>query len=403
MRLLLVHNFYRSENPSGENAVFEMEKRMLESLGHEVRNLQRRSDELAKQGAWGKAKGALVTPWNFSSAAEVRRMVNSFAPHVIHAHNTFPLISPSVFSAAKGGARALTLHNYRLFCAGGTVMRGNAVCTECLDQESVVPGLRYGCYRGSRLATVPLAANIALHRARGTWARDVEAFIALSDFQKERLVAAGLPEARVHVKPNFFPGRPRLTPWDSKRPRVVFAGRVSVEKGIQDLVQAWLTWGVQAPDLVIIGDGPLRAQLEARVQREGAGNVRFLGQQSAAETQRILGESRLLVLPSRWFETFGLTVLEAMVQGTPAVVSDCGPLPDLVREGNGEIFRAGDPDSLLEAIRPLWQDQDRLEQMSVAARRVYEQKYTEESNYEMLMEIYAKAMDRAGVKAPREL
>jgi glycosyltransferase involved in cell wall biosynthesis len=231
----------------------------------------------------------------------------------------------------------------------------------------------------------------------------VEAFIALSAFQKERLVAAGLPEARVHVKPTFFPGRPRLTPWDSKKPRVVFAGRVSVEKGIQDLVQAWLTWGVQAPDLVIIGDGPLRAQLEARVQREGAGNVRFLGQQSAAETQRILGESRLLVLPSRWFETFGLTVLEAMAQGTPAVVSDCGPLPDLVREGNGETFRAGDPDSLLEAIRPLWQDQDRLEQMSGVARRVYEQKYTEESNYEMLMEIYAKAMDRAGVKAPREL
>lgn len=192
MRVLLVHNFYRSSAPSGENQVFEMERALLERRGHQVDDFTRHSDEIVRQGARGAIKGAASTPWNPSSARKLRKRITSFNPDVVHAHNTFPLLSPAVFPAAKGIARVLTLHNYRLFCAAAIPMREGRVCTDCLDRRSVFPALHHRCYRGSRVATVPLAASIALHRSRGTWATDVEAFIALSEFQRQRVVDAGL-------------------------------------------------------------------------------------------------------------------------------------------------------------------------------------------------------------------
>ena len=194
MRLLVVHNFYGSEAPSGENMVYQAEKALLKSRGHSVEEFTRHSDEIRSKGFRGQLRGALATPWSRRSARELRNHVERMRPDVVHVHNTFPLISPSIFHAiGHRAARVLTLHNYRIFCAAAIPMRHGRVCTECLDSRSVLPSLRYGCYRDSRAATVPLAAGVALHRRLGTWSNHVEAFISLTEFQRELLSWSGLP------------------------------------------------------------------------------------------------------------------------------------------------------------------------------------------------------------------
>lgn len=390
MRILLVHNFYGSGAPSGENQVFIDEKGMLEKQGHEVQTFTRQSDEIRSQGVWGALKGACSTPWNPWMAHDIRSKVDAFKPDVVHVHNSFPLISPALFHVIGNQAkRVLTLHNYRLFCPAAIPMREGQVCTECLDQESAWPSVRHGCYRGSRLATLPLAVSVALHRRLGTWTQQVDAFIALSEFQKGRMAAAGLPGDKIHVKPNFYPGNPVVMPWLERDHAVVFVGRLSQEKGVETLVRAWRAWGESAPELRVVGEGPLREKLQSMAVGLP---IRFLGQLAVAGAQKEIASSRLLVLPSEWFEGFPMVLREAFAFGTPAAVSDLGPLPSLVRDGeNGTVFPAADAAKLLAIVRAAWSDHAKLEQQGRVARCDFERLYTEDANYRLLMKVYGCA------------
>ena len=392
MRILVVHNLYGSAAPSGENEVFRAEQHLLNEHGHQVETYVRESDEIRDRGLAGAVKGALAVPWNPWSIRALRDRVLRFRPDVVHVHNTFPLISPSIFHGLEGRcARVLTLHNYRLFCAAAIPLRDGRPCTDCLDRRSAWPGLRHGCYRGSRVATLPLAAGIALHRAAGTWTSQVEAFIALTPFQRETMVAAGLPAERVHVKPNFYPGRPVPVPWHERAPYAVFAGRLTAEKGVATLLEAWNRWGDAAPELRIVGDGPLRQQLQS-VVRPGL-RVRFLGQLPAADAQGHIAGARLLLLPSEWFEGFPMVLREAFAFGTPAAVSAIGPLPSLVESGQaGLIFESARSDSLLTVVRTAWDDPARLQALGQRARECFERLYTASANHEQLMAIYGAAL-----------
>mgnify|MGYP003609736942 CR=1 FL=1 len=400
MKILLCHNFYGSSAPSGENAVFLAEQELLRQNGHTVIECTRHSDEIRSKGVLGLAQGAFATPWNPFSKARLRRMLRAEQPDVLHVHNTFPLLSPSIFHAAYGlkTAVVLTLHNYRLFCAAGIPMSNGQPCTECLDQQSVTPALQYGCYRNSRLATVPMALMIALHRRLGTWFRQVDGFIALTEFQKNTMVAAGLPADRVHIKPHFYPDPPVAIPWEQRRPKVVYVGRLGAEKGIQVLIEAWERWGENAPLLEIIGDGPEKNSLEKMARLNTAETLRFFGQLSFAETQQRLAGASLLVLPSLWFEGFPMVIREAFALGVPVAASRLGSMPDIVSDGeNGVLFAPGDADDLLQKLQSLWQDRNKLAEMAVNARREFEMRYTAEKNYLMLMEIYRQAvMHRQG-------
>lgn len=391
MRILLAHNFYGSGAPSGENRVFELELDLLRRNGHEVATLVRHSDEIRTTGWLGVAKGGIVTPWNPNSFRAMRKYVDSFKPDVIHVHNTFPLLSPAIFPAARGSARVLTLHNYRLLCAAGIPMRQGMPCTECITRRSVVPGLLHGCYRGSRVATLPLAASIALHRARGTWVNDVDSFIALSDFQRELMACGGLPIGRIEVKPNFYPGTPDRMPFESRPERVVFAGRIGAEKGVEDLVEAWLAWGNASPELRIVGDGPMLADLREKASQHP--NIRFLGALNPLQAQEEISKARLLLLPSHCFETFGMVLVEAFAYGVPVGVSDIGPLPSIVKPADGVIFPSRDPKGLLLAIQNVWDDPQRLREMARKSIACFEGHYTEQINYRQLMEIYTRAIE----------
>jgi glycosyltransferase involved in cell wall biosynthesis len=394
MRILLVHNFYGSASPSGENQVFETEKVLLLSNGHEVAEFTRHSDEIRSAGILGVLKGAIATPHNPFMVQVLQKKIEFLKPDVVHVHNTFPLISPAIFRGiGSRAARVLTLHNYRLFCPAAIPMRDGTVCTDCLDTCSVWPAIQHGCYRNSRLATLPLAANVALHRALGTWRQEVDAFIALTDFQRTIMVAAGLPAERVHVKPNYFPGNPSVIPWAERGEYAVFVGRLSAEKGVRTLVNAWLAWGADAPELRIVGDGPLRVELERAAT---ASNIRFLGHLTNDECIHQISNARLLLLPSEWFETFGLAIIEAYAFGTPAAVSNLGPLPSIVNSGvNGVVFEPANPKSLLATVRQAWQSPGMLEQLGKGARESFERLYTGDTNYARLVKIYEAAILRS--------
>ncbi len=396
MRILLAHNFYGSSAPSGENQVVVMEADMLRRRGHDVRQFVRHSDGLRQAGILGAVAGALTTPWNPFTVRRMRSMVREERPDVVHVHNTFPILSPAIFHAIDPRvARVLTLHNYRVFCPAAIPLRDREPCIECLQRRSVLPALRYGCYRSSRLATIPLAASVALHRRLGTWERHVDAFIALSEFQRQIMVEAGLPPGRTFVRPNFYPGDPRPIPWRERRDCAVFAGRLTREKGADTLVRAWLSWGAAAPELRILGSGPERKWLED-LARPILGRIVFLGQVSPAEAEEQIAGAKLVILPSRWFEGFPLVIREAFAHGTPLAVSDIGPMPSLVQHRiTGTVFRPGDPGSLLGEVRTVWETPGLLEHLGLGARAAFETSYTEEANYRLLQEIYSHARNGA--------
>jgi glycosyltransferase involved in cell wall biosynthesis len=397
MKIILAHNYYGSSAPSGENMVFEAEARLLRQRGHAVVELTRHSDEIRIPGTWGSMRGALSTPWNFFSKWKAERLIERLAPDVFHIHNSFPLLSPSVFYAARKSATAtvLTLHNFRTYCAAGIPMRGERPCTECLNRRSVGPALRHRCYRESLAATVPMAAMIWLHRLLRTWEAQVDAFIALTTFQKDILCGAGLPRERVFVKPHFYPNPPEPLPWAERDAKVIFIGRLGAEKGCHILLEAWRRWGPESPRLEVIGDGPERLKLEALATGAGLGEkVVFRGQLSFQEVQASLRRAQLLVFPSLCTETFGMVILEAYALGVPVAGSRLGSMPCFIDEGiTGTLFEPGNPDDLLDKVRKTWAMAHGLSTWGAAARREFDIKFTAASNYQLLMQIYESAIE----------
>ena len=441
MRILLVHNYYGSSAPSGENKVFEAERAMLEKHGHEVAVYTRHSDEIRNEPRntlntrnvgivfwggfrvfrvlsgvnkiYGLLKGALCTVGNPLAAREVARKCREFKPDVVHFHNTFPLISPvAVWAASKYAPVVMTLHNYRTACAAGVPTRGGKVCSLCLDKKCVWDGFKHRCYRGSLLATLPLAMNIAIYRRLlPKW---VKRFIVLSEFQKGKMVEYGWPEEKIVVKGNFINHVEHVEQVERKD-QIVYVGRLSKEKGVETLIKAFRLLcdddfsRIERKDrkvngdgenplcpvrplrlkLVIVGDGVDRQELELLAQGLP---VEFVGQKPHEEVNEILSESKALVSPSECWETFGLAAAEAMSVGTPSVVANLGGLPDIVQDGRfGEIFEAGNFEACAAAIERLL-SRPYYDEMCAAAKREAETKYSEEANYGQLMEIYGGAV-----------
>ena len=391
-----MHNFYGSSAPSGENIVFEMEKNLLLSHGHQVAIFSVSSDEIRSQGLWGLIKGGLLTPWNPFSIRSLKKFASKFKPDIIHVHNTFPMISPSIFHAIKPKIpMVLTLHNYRLFCSAGIPMRNGKACTECLERRSVIPALLYGCYRKSRLATIPLAISITLHHALGTWLNQVDAYIVFTKFQKSILTASGLPQEKIYIKPNFNSGESDIKLWSERLERIVYVGRLSSEKGLINLLKAWKIWSSQTgscvPTLRIIGDGPLRYDLENMAKDLP---IVFLGQLTASDAKSEISMAKLLILPSECYEGFPMVIGEAYALGTPVAASNLGPLGEIVEENvSGVLFEPASPDSICKVIKSIWGLPEKLEALGQGAYEKYQHLYSEKINYQRLIEIYMKVIN----------
>lgn len=390
MRIVVIHNFYGSAAPSGENAAVAAEIEELRRRGAEVLAITRSSDEIRGRGMLGAAAGGLAWMSNRRGCRRIRAAAQDFAPHVIHVHNTFPLISNGIFRALRGLApRVLSLHNYRLVCPAAIPLRQGLPCTLCIEARSGWPGVWHRCYRGSAAATLPLALRATIDRALGTWTHEVEAFIVLSQFQKRLMARGGLPADKMHVRANPYFGTPRPVPWSERGNHVVYVGRLANEKGVLDLIEAWRMGGPHAPCLRVIGEGPARS---AAVLKASGLPVTFLGSLPREAALEEIARASMVVVPSRCFEGFPLVIGEALAHGTPLAVADVGPLGDIVRTADaGGCFAAANPAALWSVVSGMWQDGRALERSSMNAQAAYRRDYTAEAASARLFEIYARA------------
>jgi len=392
VKVLVIHNRYRSEQPSGENTVVDQETALLAGAGHEVGLFERRSDDIAEMSLPRKAVVPLRVPWNRAVRAELARRLADDRPDVVHIHNTFPLLSPSVLAAcADAGVPAVaTVHNYTLICPPGTLYREGYICTDCVGRKPL-PAVRHGCYRGSGLATVPMAASMMLNRNR--WWNGVSRFFCISKAQREILIAAGMPAERLAVKYNFVtdPGKTRKGAGE----HLLFLGRITAEKGVGLLMKAWdqlTAAGGSLPPLVIAGTGPM--QDEVARWAHGRDHVRYVGLQSKEECQDLIVRSNAVIAPSEWLEAFGLVVVEAMAAGVPTVAAAHGAFRELVEEGvTGLLHEPGDAGSLAARLREIVGDAERNQEMGWAARLVYEQEFTPKVGLDRLVGGYQAAID----------
>ncbi|MES4904234.1 glycosyltransferase [Streptomyces sp. NPDC000395] len=392
MHVLVVHNRYSSAQPSGENRVVDEEVGLLRAAGHRVEVFERRSDDIAARSLLGKAAVPLLVPWNPAVRTELAARLRTERPDVVHVHNVFPLLSPAVLAAcADAGVPVVaTLHNYTQVCPPGTLHRDGRACTECVGSAVSLPAVRHGCYRNSRLATVPLAVSLSVNRRR--WWSGVERFFCISAAQRDILVRSGMPAERLAVKHNFVPD-----PGDRRAgagEHLLFLGRLTEAKGMRLLMAAWdgitASGGVGVP-LVIAGAGPLEPEVTAWAA--GRDDVRYVGLYDPAQCRQAIARSVAVVAPSMSLETFGLVVAEAMAAGVPAVAAGHGAFAELVEEGvTGLLHRPGEVASLASCLRRITAEPDRNREMGQAARRRYEQGFSPAVGLERLVDEYRTAI-----------
>ncbi len=393
MRILLVHNYYNSDFPSGENQAFEVEKRMLIFYGHDVEVFTYHSDTIKKSSIFTLLRVSLFVAWNPAAYIKIKKVLTQFKPDVVHIHNTYPLISPSIFYAISPTiATIMTLHNYRLTCANGIPFRNNKICIECINKRSIFPSLYHKCYKNSLLYTIPSATNIALHRLLKTWKNKVNSFIVLTEFQKKMIIKSGIISSdSVYIKPNFYMGKPVATSYRDRLDYVVFVGRLSSEKGLETLIDAWCILGDNAPELRLIGDGPLKESLEKKAA--GMRSIHFLGQVDPKGVKVHIAHAKLLILPSKCFEGFPMVLHEAFAFGTPVLVSDMDPLTSIVINNvNGLIFKTNSPSSLVSTFLNAWRSPSLLRRLSVGSRHSYDENYNMDVSYKKLIQIYEQSI-----------
>jgi len=383
-KILTIHTRYLQSG--GEDVVFDTEAALLRRFGHEVVEFTADNLFLMKMHP---LKMAVNTLWSWEYYRQIANLLEETRPDVVHLHNTFPLLSPSVIDAChrSGVPVVMTLHNYRLLCVNALLYRQGMVCEACLGR---LPwrGVMHRCYRQSRVASAVVASMLILHRLRHTWNK-VNRFIVLTEFSRNKFIEGGLPAENMVVKPNFIYPDPGL----SNRPGLyaLFVGRLSAEKGIRTLLKTWTELGVHVP-LRIVGDGPLAEAVRQVVA--STHEVEWLGKKTKSEVINMMKEASFLVFPSEWYESFGLTVIESCACGRPVLASNIGTMADLVEGGKtGLYFEAGNPLDLAEKVNWAWTHPEEMAEMGMQARAEFEAKYTAERNYQMLMEIYRAAIE----------
>jgi glycosyltransferase involved in cell wall biosynthesis len=398
MKVLLVHNFYQSSSPSGEDTVFTSESELLQKKGVEVITYERYNDDL-RQGLRGLLRG-FQSIWSKETYRDLKDLLRKERPDIAHFHNIWYLISPSGYAACReeGVPVVQTLHNFRMFCANGLLLRDGRVCEECAGK---MPwrSVAYGCYRNSRLFSFPVAMAEAFHRVRGTWTDKIDAYIALTEFGKQKFVECGLPEERIFVKPNFFDGG-MLRPGGDYG---IFLGRLSSEKGIDVLIDALYNLKSAYPhnlkrfSFKVVGDGPLRTELEKQVEdKKLRGRVEFLGRKSRSDCMDLLSKAGFLVMPALCYENLPMAVVEAFACGKPVIASNLGAVASIIKDREtGLLFEPGNAEALAKAMMRLWEDEEACLVMGKKARAEFEAKYTADRNYEMLTDIYEKTIKRA--------
>jgi glycosyltransferase involved in cell wall biosynthesis len=380
--VISVHNRYLMAG--GEDQVFESEARLLREAGHQVTQIEEKN--YYPDGILKKIGMAADCVWSRRWARDFQVLLQKNRPDVVHIHNFFPRFSPSIYYAChrEGVPVVQTLHNFRLLCAGAELYRDGKVCEECLD-HSVLRGIRYGCYQGSKMGTAVLTLMVAAHRRMQTWSSKVDCYIALTEFARQKMIAGGLPADRMRVKPNFVLPDPGAKP--GLGDYALFVGRMVKSKGVLATLEAWKQ--LPGVPLHIVGDGPCREQIEAEMKSGSVPSITYHGRLPRNETLAMMRNARFLIFPSEWYEGFPVTIAEAFACGVPVVASRLGAMEEVVSDGvTGLHFQPGDGADFRAKVEWAWRHPAEIDDMGRRARREFEQKYTAERNLTMLEDIY---------------
>ncbi len=407
MRVLVVHARYRQRG--GEDLVVDNEVALLNGHGIDARLFEAHNEDLEKMSALRAGAQAI---WNRDACRSIADAIENMNADVVHVHNTFPVLSPAVIRAAhrSGAAVVHTLHNYRIGCPSAQLLRDGVHCELCLERRIPTPAIRYRCFHNSTARSAMAAGVVAVHRAFGTWTHDVDAFIAVSQAQRNLMITAGLPASRMHVRAHFLPDA--SIPEDPGEPgaSLLYVGRLSPEKGVDVLINAAASAapeiiasagpGNTSPlEVVIAGDGPQRKNLElaaraAELSSDHRVRFTFLGHCSADELNHHRRDARAIVIPSVWQEPFGMVAIEAAAHARPVIAARSGALPEIVEEDTtGLIVEPGNVQDCAAAITRLFTIDELALSLGAAARTRCEARYTAGPAIESLRVIYGLAIE----------
>lgn len=381
MRVLLVHNEYLQKG--GEDTVVANEIEMLKSNGNEVL-LYQVSNKVIKSPI-KKIKTFFDSTYSYSSRKNIKKTISKFKPDIIHVHNFFPLISASVYDAAHQCKTPIiqTLHNYRIICASGLLLRNGHICEKCI-QGCFTHSIIHKCYRQSYIGSASIAVMNFFHKNRNTWNKRIDKIICLTEFAKNKFEQSGLDPAIIAVKPNFI-NKPILIESDFERENIgLFVGRLSHEKGIENLIK--IHDEIEGR-IYIVGDGPLLKKIK------GFDKFIVLGRKTQQEVNEIMSKVSFLILPSIWYEGFPMTIVEAFSNKLPVISCKLGAMDEVIKDNySGIHFPENNLGEMVKKINWAFSNFYEIRKMGENAYKEYNTKYTAVVNYELLMSIYKNAI-----------
>lgn len=391
MRVTLIHNRYA--RLSGEDVMLSSIARTLRDHGHAVSLFIRDSSDIDRTSL-GKIRAFFTGVHSFSAVRSLEEQLRREKPDVVNIQNVYPLISAGAFEAAGrlGIPIVFRCANYRMFCPSGLLLSHGRICERCVKGGQHWCALR-NC-EDSLAKSVGYSLRNAWTRMTGAITRNTTLYVVPSAFQREKFADWGIPRDRLAVIPNLVePAELLLSAADTTGAYVGYAGRVSREKGVDVLLDAMRT--LDGVPCRIAGDFHSMPHLAA----DPPAGVVFLGPLARDGMRAFYGASRMLVVPSLCYETFGLVIAEAMLQGRPVIGSRVGAIPEVIDDGRtGLLFEPGNAAELAEKIRFLWREPGLCREMGLAGRRKVLEDYNPELFYQRLIQTYEHAIclaDRA--------
>jgi glycosyltransferase involved in cell wall biosynthesis len=340
------------------------------------------------RGVKARARAAGRMVYSPASRAGMRRVIREFAPDIVHLHNIYHQLSPSVLGAiADAGVPAvMTLHDYKLACPSYLLLDHGHVCDACV-RGSLLNPVRRRCKDGSLTASTLLAFESAAHRVTHAYA-SIQAFVCPSRFCADVMTRANVFPDRLSVVSNFVDAA-TVKPKDLPGGDLVYVGRLSHEKGVDTLVDA--VSGLPGAVLHVLGTGPMQESLQQQASDVAAGRVRFHGHLTKTAVLDMVRRSAAAVLPSRCHENQPMAVLEAFACGVPVVATALGGLPELVGGGErGEVVAPDGPDALAAALRRLLTDPATAFAMGQRARIYVEREHGPDEHLRRLEKVYSE-------------
>lgn len=419
MKIIQVHNFY--QQAGGEDGVVDAESQLLQDHGFQIIKYFKHNSVI-KGGLVPLFFTSIKTIWNQKTYREIRKLIQNEKPEIVHCHNTFPLISPSIYWACahENIPVVQTLHNYRLLCVSALLFRkksieisnNNNTCELCVKKNFKWSGIKYGCYRGSKLGSLTIALMLWIHKIIGTWSKKVTAYIALTEFQKSKMIEGGIPEDKIYIKPNFISSEflnkilnsENIENIENKDKYFLFVGRLSIEKGCETLIKGWEIFQSELIkngkndrlNLLIVGDGPEKNKLEKFVSKSTfKSTVHFLGKKSKNDVLNLMQNAEFLILPSTWYEGFPMTIIESYACSLPVIASRIGSMIEVINEDKtGLLFEVGNENDLAKKLLFVKDNPLLISKMKMHIKLSFNELYSDNANYKICLGIYRELIEK---------